>query len=89
MFLAVTRNALRATAASVVSVALFACTTFVPLSRDYAGPDVLPAQAPAAVTAVDGPPTVTGDIETRERAHFVVRHMSAAGIAPSAAPPSP
>jgi hypothetical protein len=76
MFLAVTRSALRVSAASVVSVALFACTTYVPLSRDYAGPDALPADGPAAVTAVEGPPTVTGDIEARERAHFVVRQMS-------------
>jgi dienelactone hydrolase len=76
MVLAVTWNALRASAGLVVSVALFACTTYVPLSRDYAGPDALPADGPAAVTAFEGPPTVTGDIEARERAHFVVRQMS-------------
>jgi hypothetical protein len=74
MSLVATWNVLRTTAVGTALGALAACTTFVPLSRDYAGPDTLPAGGPAA--AVEGPPTVSGDVETSERAHFVVRQMS-------------
>lgn len=84
MTLAVTRNALLASAAWLVSVVLSACTTYVPLSQDYSGPDALPVDGPAAAMLVDeAPPTVTGDIEARERAHFVVRQMSLPSAADS------
>jgi len=77
MIWAVTRNALRASAAWIVTIVLAACTTHVPLSPDYSGPDALPVDGPAAAMLLDEePPTVTGDFEARERANFVVRQMS-------------
>jgi hypothetical protein len=60
-----------------LAVALAACTTYVPLSQDYRGPDAFPADSSATVAALSSLPLqVTGDIEARERAHFVVRQMS-------------
>jgi dienelactone hydrolase len=56
--------------------ALAACTTTVPFSQDYRGPDARPAESSATVAALSLPLRVTGDIEARERAHFVVRQMS-------------
>jgi hypothetical protein len=76
MTLVATWNVLRATAAWIALVALAACTTVVPLSRDYSGPDLLPVHGSDAAVVDGPPPIVSGDVETRERAHFVVRQMS-------------
>jgi dienelactone hydrolase len=60
-----------------IAVALAACTRYVPLSQDYRGPDSLPAESPVtAARRLLLPLEVTGDVEARERAHFVVRQMS-------------
>jgi hypothetical protein len=69
-------NAVRVSALSLVLTALAACTTFVPFSQDYRGPDARPVESSTAVAALSLPLRVTGDIEARERAHFVVRQMS-------------
>ena len=61
-------NRLRAAATWIALVVLAACTTYVPLADDYAGPDALPIGGPTAFPALpELPPAVTGDIEARER----------------------
>lgn len=70
-------SATRTIAVCGALVALAACTTYVPISRDYSGPTARPiADVAAAVATVEPPLLVTGDVEARERAHFVVRQMS-------------
>jgi hypothetical protein len=69
-------NAIR-TSVVWLAIALAACTTYVPLSQDYSGPDAFPADSSATVATLSSLPLqVTGDVEARERAHFVVRQMS-------------
>ena len=77
MIFAAAGNAIRSSAAGLTLIALTACTSYVPLSKDYRGPDVLPAGSSMAMPELS--PTllpVTEDSEARERAHFVVRQMS-------------
>jgi hypothetical protein len=69
-------NAFRTSAMWLALAALAACTTTVPLAQDYRGPDARPADDSAAAATLLPPLRVTGDVETRERAHFVVRQMS-------------
>jgi dienelactone hydrolase len=64
------------TIAATVATALAACTTHVPLSDDYRGPDAWPSDAPIAFEDSLLPPEVEGDIEARTRAHFVVRQLA-------------
>jgi dienelactone hydrolase len=67
-------NAIRTAAVCIALAAVAACTTYVPISRDYPGPTVRPAET--IVTVPDLALQVTGDVEAREGAHFVVRQMS-------------
>jgi dienelactone hydrolase len=56
---------------------LAACTTHVPLSDTYRGPDVWPSEAPMGYW--ESPPKpfeVADDVEARTRAHFAVRQLS-------------
>jgi dienelactone hydrolase len=69
-------HAIRTSVIWLALTALAACTTYVPLSQDYSGPNSLPADGAADVASSSLPLQVTGDVETRERAHFVVRQMS-------------
>ena len=69
-------NAIRTSATWFALAALAACTTTVPLSQDYRGPDARPADDSAVAATLLPPLQVTGDVEARERAHFVVRQMS-------------
>jgi hypothetical protein len=69
-------NVVRTSVVWLASIALVGCTTYVPLSHDYRPPVVWPLDASAAVAGLVPPLLVTGDIEARERAHFVVRQMS-------------
>jgi dienelactone hydrolase len=74
------------TIAATIAGALAACTTHVPLSDDHRGPDAWPSDTPLAFEESPLPPEVEGDIESRTRAHFVVRQLalpSAAGPAES------
>jgi dienelactone hydrolase len=66
--------AIRTSSAWLALAALTACTTYVPLSQDYRRPDVRPVERSAALTRL--PLQLTGNVEARDRAHFVVRQMS-------------
>ena len=77
MFFAAVGNATRNSAAWLMIIALTACTSHVPLSKDYNGPDVLPAGSSIETSGLSLPRLpVTEDGDTRDRAHFVVRQMS-------------
>jgi hypothetical protein len=69
-------SVMRTSALGLGLVALAACTTYVPLSRDYPGPTLLPAGNVVVPDLPQLPLTVTGDVEARDRARFVVRQMS-------------
>ena len=80
-----TGSAVRKSAVSIALVTLAACTTHVPLSNDYRGPDAWPADSRNAYDDPESTPLeIAGDIEARTRAHFVVRQLSL----PSAVDPS-
>jgi dienelactone hydrolase len=80
-----TGSAIRRSAAALALATLTACTTHVPLSDDYRGPDTWPADGPTVHDDLQPEPLeIEGDIEARTRAHFVVRQLSL----PSAADPS-
>lgn len=80
-----TGSALRASVVAVAGAALLACTTHVPLSDDYRGPDEWPVAASLyPLSPSPRPLTVVGDVEARTRAHFVVREVSL----PSSADPA-
>jgi dienelactone hydrolase len=71
-----TGRAVRAAVMAAAGAALLACTTHVPLSDDYRGPDAWPeGAAPSSGTRVQ-PLEVAGDVEARTRAHFAVRELS-------------
>ena len=80
-----TGSAIRKSAVSIAVVTLAACTTHVPLSNDYRGPDVWPSDTPNVYEELQTAPIeIAGDVEMRSRAHFVVRQLSL----PSATDPS-
>ena len=77
--------AVRASAMAIAVAALTACTTHVPLSDTYRGPDAWPSDEPIAYRGLPPQPfEVAGDVEARTRARFVVRQVSL----PSAADPA-
>jgi dienelactone hydrolase len=64
-------------AAFAALAALAACTTHVPLSDTYGGPDAWPGGEPLPYEALPPQPMkVAGDAEARTRAHYVVRQVS-------------
>ena len=75
----------RVSATSIVLTALVACTTHVPLSDSYRGPDAWPSDGPIAYEESPSlAPEVEGDVEARTRAHFVVRQLALPSAADSA-----
>jgi dienelactone hydrolase len=76
--------AIRAGAALVVLAAIAACTTHVPLSDTYRGPDAWPDNASFPYEELHALPfEVAGDVEARSRANFVVRQVSLPATADS------
>lgn len=59
-----------------IALALAACTTYVPLSQDYRGPDALPLDAQKFTNASLQLSRAAGGSEIRERAHFVVHELA-------------
>jgi len=79
--------AIRASAASLALAVLAACTTHVPLSDDYRGPDAWPDDESMAYSVLSSQPfEVAGDVEARTRANFVVHQLSLPSTAASADP---
>jgi dienelactone hydrolase len=76
-------SAIRASVAWLALAVLVGCTTYVPLSKDYRAAVAWPAESSTAVAPLVPPLRVTGDVEARERAHFVVRQMSLPSAADS------
>lgn len=71
-----TGRAIRASAIWIVLAACGACTTYVPLSDDYGGPDTWPAEGLLLFDEQPSQPIeVAADVEARTRAHFVVRQL--------------
>ena len=80
-------GAIRAGAASIALAALAACTTHVPLSDSYRGPDTWPTDGSMAYEDLATEPLeIEGDVEMRTRAHFVVRQLSLPSAVDSAEP---
>jgi len=70
-------RAIRTSAALIALAALAACTTHVPLSDTYRGPDAWPTgERDGYVEQPSSPFEIEGDVEARTRAHFVVRQLS-------------
>ena len=64
-----TGSAVRKSAVSITLATLTACTTHVPLAKDYRGPDVWPTDVPNLYEEVQTTPLeVAGDVEARTRA---------------------
>jgi dienelactone hydrolase len=62
---------------STALATLAACTTHVPLSDSYRGPDAWPSGQPTAYWELPPQPfEVVDDVEARTRAHYVVRQLS-------------
>lgn len=82
-----TGSAIRTSAASIALAALAACTTHVPLSDSYRGPDAWPTDGsmPYENLATE-PLEIEADVEMRTRAHFVVRQVSLPSVSESADP---
>jgi dienelactone hydrolase len=78
--------AFRAGASSVLLTALAACTTHVPLSDTYRGPDSWPGSAAIREESPAVAVEVAGDVEARTRANFVVRQVSLPSATGSAEP---
>jgi dienelactone hydrolase len=68
--------ATRAGIVALWSAGLIACTTHVPLSDDYGGPDAWPADAAPYSAPPSLPLEVAEDVEARTRVHFAVRELS-------------
>lgn len=68
--------AARASVAVLLSVGLIACTTHVPLSDDYQGPNDWPAGSALYSAPPSTPLEVAEDVEARTRMHFAVRELS-------------
>jgi dienelactone hydrolase len=72
-----TGSAVRVSVAAIALATLAACTTYVPLSGTYRGPDPWPTDGSLAYEDFSADPIeVAGDVEARTRAHFVVRQVS-------------
>lgn len=72
-----TGSAIRAAAVSIALAACGACTTYVPLSDDYGGPDTWPSEGSLVFDEQPSQPIeVAADVEARTRAHFVVRQLA-------------
>ncbi len=76
-------NAIRTSAVLLALAAFVGCTTYVPLPREYRAAVSRPAESATALAALTLPLEVTGDVEARDRAHFVVRQMSLPSAADS------
>jgi len=77
MALVATGRAIRVGVVSIVLATLAACTTYVPLSDAYRGPDARPIDGMLAYEDFSSLPLeVGGDVESRTRAHYVVRQLS-------------
>lgn len=68
--------AARASAVVLLSAGLIACTTHVPLSDDYRGPDAWPADSALYSASPSRPLEVAEDVEARTRMNFAVRELS-------------
>jgi dienelactone hydrolase len=68
--------ATRASIVALLSVGLIACTTHVPLSDDYRGPDDWPADSALYSVSPALPLEVAEDVGMRTRMHFAVRELS-------------
>jgi dienelactone hydrolase len=77
--------AARASIVALLSVGLIACTTHVPLSGDYRGPDAWPADSAPYSASPSVPLKVAEDVGTRTRMHFAVRELSLPSAADSIA----
>jgi dienelactone hydrolase len=71
--------------ASLAAAALAACTTHVPLSDTYRGPDAWPTEA-SVVYEESLTPLEAVDVESRTRANFVVRQVSVPSVTDAAEP---
>jgi dienelactone hydrolase len=83
------KSAMRKCAASIALAALAACTTHVPLSDSYRGPDAWPTDGSIVYQDLATEPldiTAEADVEARIRAHFVVRQVSLPPASDSAEP---
>jgi dienelactone hydrolase len=76
--------AARASVVALLSAGLIACTTHVPLSDDYRGPDDWPTNSALYAASPSLPFEVAGDVEARTRMHFAVRELSLPFAADSA-----
>lgn len=71
-----TGRAIRAAAIALVLIAFGACTTYVPLSDDYSGPETWPEDGALLFAEQPSQPIeVAADVEARTRANFVVRQL--------------
>src|SRR5262245_13362099 len=85
--MAATGSAIRTGAVSLALAALAACTTHVPLSDSYRGPDTWPTDGSMAYEDLATEPLeIAAEVETRTRAHFVVRQVSLPPASESAEP---
>jgi dienelactone hydrolase len=80
----VTGLAARASIVALLLAGLIACTTHVPLSDDYRGPDNWPADSAPYPAWPSRPLEVAEDSEARTRMHFAVRELSLPFAADSA-----
>ena len=82
-----TGSAVRKSAVLIALATLAACTTHVPLAKDYRRPDIWPTDVPNLYEEHETTPLeVAGDVEARTRAHFVVRQLSLPSAADTNSP---
>lgn len=84
-----TGSAMRKSLAMIALAALAACTTHVPLSDSYRGPDAWPTDGSSLYQDLGSPPldvAAEADVEARIRARFVVRQVSLPSASDSAEP---
>jgi pimeloyl-ACP methyl ester carboxylesterase len=82
-------SALRRSAATIALAALAACTTHVPLSDSYRGPDAWPTDGSIVYQELVTEPLDVGaeeDVAARIRARFVVRQVSLPSVSDAAEP---
>jgi dienelactone hydrolase len=85
MGIGATGLATRASVVALLSIGLIACTTHVPLSDDYRGPDDWPADSVPYSASPSLPLEVAEDAGTRTRMHFAVHELSLPSAADSIA----